>query len=69
MCLQEERQLPASASAMLENLPGWEWSALRTSHYNLKQSVLPSSLVLAAGAKSFISRRFSVDFGLIYGGK
>ena len=46
---KEEQQLPASACAMLENISGWEWSALRTSHYNLKQSVLPSSLVLAAG--------------------
>ena len=47
--LREDQKLPASACSLLENIPGWEWSALRTSHYNLKQSVLPSSLVLAVG--------------------
>jgi len=47
--LREDRKLPATACGLLESIPGWEWAALRTSHYNLKQSVRPSSLVLAAG--------------------
>ena len=47
--MREDRKLPATACGLLESIPGWEWSALRTTHYNLKQSMRPSSLVLAAG--------------------
>ena len=45
----EQQKLPPKAVEMLEALTGWEWSALRTSHYHIKKSVLPSNLVLAAG--------------------
>lgn len=47
--MREDQKLPETACGLLENIPGWEWCALRTSHYNLKQSVRPSSIVLAAG--------------------